>query len=189
MLYNIPVFTKISIAPAAVTELAAMPGVIGIKDGGRDLEYLQLVLQAGAGADFAVLTGSDTLLLASLVLGAHGMIAAGMNLVPDLGRVVFDAVKAGDLGTAEATQRLLSTIVQACRAGQPPAGWKAALAWAGISPTRWSRRPHRSPATRAAPSPPTSTPCCPRPADPRSGGLECWKWPGPLDGLRDVRRA
>ncbi|WP_161606021.1 dihydrodipicolinate synthase family protein [Microlunatus speluncae] len=132
VLYNIPVFTKISIAPAAVAELAALPGVIGIKDSSRDLEYLQLVLHATADADFAVLTGSDTLLLASLVLGADGMIAAGMNLVPDLGRIVFDAVKAGDLGTAEGTQRLLSTIVQACRAGQPPAGWKAALAWAGI---------------------------------------------------------
>ena len=132
VLYNIPVFTKISIAPAVVAELAALPGVIGIKDSSRDLEYLQLVLQASAGADFAVLTGSDTLLLASLVLGAHGMIAAGMNLVPDLGRTLYDAFAADDQRTAEATQRILSTIVQACRAGQPPSGWKAALSWAGV---------------------------------------------------------
>lgn len=132
VLYNIPVMTKISIAPTVVAELAALPRVIGIKDSSRDIEYLQLILQASAGSDFAVLTGSDTLLLPSLLLGAHGMIAAGMNLVPQLGRAVYDAITTGDHATATTTQQQLSTIVQACRAGLPPAGWKAALAWAGV---------------------------------------------------------
>ncbi|GAB3764724.1 dihydrodipicolinate synthase family protein [Microlunatus parietis] len=132
VLYNIPAMTKISIAPAAVAELAALPNVIGIKDSSRDVEYLQQVLHATAGADFAVLTGSDTLQLVSLVAGAHGMIAAGMNLVPRLGRAVHDAVAAGDLDTARRAQRELTAIVTACRVGQSPAGWKAALAWAGL---------------------------------------------------------
>lgn len=132
VLYNIPAMTKISIAPGAVAELAALPNVIGIKDSSRDVEYLQQVLRATAAADFSVLTGSDTLQLASLVVGAHGMIAAGMNLVPQLGRAVHAAVAAGDLDTARRAQRELTAIVTACRVGQSPAGWKAALAWAGI---------------------------------------------------------
>lgn len=132
VLYNIPAMTKISIPPGAVAELAALPNVIGIKDSSRDVEYLQQVLRATAAVDFAVLTGSDTLQLTSLVVGAHGMIAAGMNLVPRLGRTVHDAVAAGDLDTARRAQRQLAEIVTACRVGQSPAGWKAALAWAGV---------------------------------------------------------
>lgn len=60
------------------------------------------------------------------------MIAAGMNLVPELGRATYDAVAKGDLDHAAAVQQRLFTIVMTCRAGQPPAGWKAALAWAGV---------------------------------------------------------
>lgn len=132
VLYNIPAMTKISIAPAAVAELAALPRVIGIKDSSRDVEYLAQVLRVTAGADFAVLTGSDTLLLPSLQLGAHGVIAAGMNLVPRLGRTLFQAATEGDPAAAPAAQQQLSAVAQACRVGQSPAGWKAALAWAGV---------------------------------------------------------
>src|SRR5699024_7424986 len=104
----------------------------GIKDSSRDMEYLQAVVYATAGADFAVLTGSDTMLLASLQLGAVGTIAASANLVPEIGRAVYDAVRRGDLAAAATAQERLFTIVQACRVGLPPAGWKAALAWAGV---------------------------------------------------------
>lgn len=132
LLYNIPAMTKVSLHPSAVAALAEEPGVIGIKDSSRDLEYLQSVLYATAGADVAVLTGIDTLLVPSLAIGAAGAIAASANLVPHLGRAVYDAVAAGDPERAAAEQRRLVQVVTACRVGAIPAGWKAALAWAGV---------------------------------------------------------
>lgn len=132
VLYNIPSMTKIMLAPTAVAELADLRGIIGIKDSSRSFEYLQSTLYATTGADFAVLTGSDTMLFASLLVGAVGTIAASANLVPQLGREVYDATLAGDQARARHVQRQLHEVVMACRVGPPPSGWKAALAWAGV---------------------------------------------------------
>jgi 4-hydroxy-tetrahydrodipicolinate synthase len=115
-----------------VAALAGHPRVVGIKDSSRDLEYTQAVLYASAGADFAVLTGSDTLLLATVVLGGAGAVVGSANLVADLGMAVYDATLRGDLATARPLQQRLFEVVSAARAAGFPTGWKAALELAGI---------------------------------------------------------
>ena len=133
VLYNIPQFTKVRIAPDVVGELAQHPRIVGIKDSSRDMEYLSEVLSAAQGtSDFRVLTGTDTLLVASLVAGADGTIAASANVCPGLGTAICAAVARGDLTEANCLQQRLSHIVQTCRRGVSPAGWKAALAILGI---------------------------------------------------------
>jgi 4-hydroxy-tetrahydrodipicolinate synthase len=132
VLYNIPVFTKISIAPAVVGRLAAHPAVTGIKDSSRDMDYQAKLIEATAGAEFGVLTGADTLLILSLTLGAAGIIGASANLVPELTAGVYRAFTAGDLATARSLQQRLARVTGACRVGYPPAGWKAALQIAGV---------------------------------------------------------
>ncbi len=132
VLYNIPAYTGVRIAPDLVARLAPHPNVIGIKDSSRDLEYQHEVIVAAAGAQFSVFTGTDTLLLASLALGAHGTIAASVNLVPALVTSIYRAFTSGDLETARREQAQLARIVVACRRSPAPAGWKAALAIAGI---------------------------------------------------------
>lgn len=136
VIYNIPVFTKISVAPAVLGRIAHHPRIAGIKDSSRDMEYLEAVLYAVEGAEFDVLTGSDTMLLASLLLGAHGTIAASANLVPGLSVALYDAAGKGDLDAARRIQRDLYRIVQASRRGTAPAGWKAALEIAGVCSAR-----------------------------------------------------
>jgi 4-hydroxy-tetrahydrodipicolinate synthase len=132
VLYNIPSMTKIMLPAASLAELARQPGIIGIKDSSRDFEYLESIIYATRGADFAVLTGSDSMLVASLLNGAVGTIAASVNLVPALVRKVYQATVDGDLDNARTAQQRLYEILMACRVGIPPAGWKAALAWAGV---------------------------------------------------------
>lgn len=133
VIYNIPAFTKIAVAPEVVARLAGHPCVVGIKDSSRDMEYLHQVLYAVPDAtDFRVLTGTDTLLVASLVMGAHGTIAASANVAPQLGVAICEAVAGGDLSRARELQQRLSRLVAACRRGAPPTGWKAALAVLGV---------------------------------------------------------
>jgi len=135
VLYNIPVHTGVPVTVPAVARLADHDNVVGIKDSSRDVEYLQSVLLATAAAReeqrFVVYTGADTLLLPSLLLGADGTIAPSSNLVPELGVGVVDAFDRADLATAEQLQTRLVRVVQACRTGAFPAGWKAALSLAG----------------------------------------------------------
>jgi dihydrodipicolinate synthase/N-acetylneuraminate lyase len=132
VLYNIPVYTKVSIAPAVVGRLAAHPAITGIKDSSRDMDYQSKLIDATAGAEFGVLTGADTLLVVGLTLGIAGIIGASANLVPELTAGVYRAFMAGDLATAKSVQQRLSRVTAACRVGYPPAGWKAALQIAGV---------------------------------------------------------
>jgi dihydrodipicolinate synthase/N-acetylneuraminate lyase len=132
LLYNIPVYTKIVIAPWVVSRLAAHPMITGIKDSSRDMEYQSQIIEATAGAEFSVLTGADTLLTTGLGLGAVGIIGASANLVPELTAGVYRAFTAGELPSAVRLQQRLARITQACRVGPPPAGWKAALEIAGV---------------------------------------------------------
>lgn len=132
LLYNIPVYTKVSIAPGVVATLAEHPMIAGIKDSSRDMVYQQEVIYATAGAEFSVLTGTDGLLVASLLLGAVGTIAASANLVPGLVSSVYQAFEAGDTPTALSLQQRLTRIIAGCRRGELPSGWKAALEIAGV---------------------------------------------------------
>jgi 4-hydroxy-tetrahydrodipicolinate synthase len=132
LLYNIPIFTKVRLAPGVVARLATHPAIAGIKDSSRDMEYQQELIAATADAEFAVLTGADSLLVASLAVGVAGSITAGANLVPELPVGIQRAFHADDFRTATELQRRLARIVAACNAGEPPAGWKAALSVAGV---------------------------------------------------------
>jgi|SRR5665213_530706 len=133
VMYNFPALTRVRIAPAVVAKLAHHERIIGVKDSSRELEYTQAALYASAGtSDFAVLTGSDTMLVATLMVGGSGAIVASANLVPALGVAVYEATVEEDWPRARELQRTLFEVVSAARAAGFPAGWKAALDMAGV---------------------------------------------------------
>jgi dihydrodipicolinate synthase/N-acetylneuraminate lyase len=137
VLYNIPPYTKVSIAPAVVAQLAAMKQVLAVKDSSRDFGYFLSVLDAVAAAgvapeEFKVLTGTDSMLLSCLAAGGAGTICASANVVPELPVGICAAFAAGDLERARELERRLRRVLDICRAGSPPAGIKAAAAAAGL---------------------------------------------------------
>jgi 4-hydroxy-tetrahydrodipicolinate synthase len=136
VMYNIPVYTKVQIAPAVAAALAAHPRVAGLKDSGRDLGYaarlLDAVQAAGAAADFSVLTGTDSMLVSYMLAGARGSICASANVVPDLVLAVYDAVRAGKLDDALRLEARLRQVQDAFAIGAPPAAYKAAVASSGV---------------------------------------------------------
>lgn len=133
LVYNIPQFTKISVAPSTVASLARDGAIVGIKDSSRDFEYFTQVVYSTRGIDgFRVFTGSDTMLLASLILGADGTIAGGPNLEPSFAVELFEAFQAGDFERARERQQAVVEMVFATRVGIFPAGIKAGLELMGI---------------------------------------------------------
>lgn len=133
VLYNIPAMTKVALPVPVVAELAVDTRVIGIKDSSRDMEYFSfLVAATERSPEFAVLTGSDTLLLPSTLIGGSGTIAASVNLVPGLVTDLYQATVVRHLHQARLDQQRLLAIVAACRRPGSPAGWKAALHAAGL---------------------------------------------------------
>jgi dihydrodipicolinate synthase/N-acetylneuraminate lyase len=133
VLYNIPVFTKIRISPAVAAALATHPSVAGLKDSGRDLGYaaelLDAVAAAGpAAAGFSVLTGTDSMLVGYMLAGARGTICANANVVPELVRAAYDAVRSGQLDDALRHEARLRAVQAAFSVGSLPAAYKAAVA-------------------------------------------------------------
>ena len=135
VLYNIPVYTKIQIAPEVAAALASHPRVAGLKDSGKDFGYatrlLDAVAVAGVAADFSVLTGTDSMLVASMMAGAQGTICANANVVPELVLAVYEAVRAGKLEDALRHEARLRAVQAAFGAGAQ-AAYKAAVASTGV---------------------------------------------------------
>ncbi len=133
LVYNIPGFTKVAVSPPVVARLAEEAAVAGIKDSSRDFEYFAQVLDAvGDRPDFVAFTGTDTTLLASVVMGAAGAITLSSNLAPAWGVQLYDAIRAGRWDEARQQQRLLLRLVMALRASLFPTGVKAAMAMLGV---------------------------------------------------------
>src|SRR3989442_9152268 len=133
LLYNIPQFTKVITEPATVAELAREGTIAGIKDSSRDFEYFENVCVATRDVPrFRIFTGSDTMLLASLVMGGAGTICGAANIAPAwVVRIHADYVQ-GNWDAARAHQDALVELVMAVRGGVFPAAIKAALHLQGI---------------------------------------------------------
>ena len=127
-LYNIPGNTRNHITPAVVSALLEKaPNFAGIKDSSKDLVLLQKFL-ALAPPGFAVLVGSDSVLLPGMASGAVGVVSAASNVFPE---VVVEAVRAfteGKLQEAQAAQQRLNRMLGVLKMGPPLSGYKAGLA-------------------------------------------------------------
>jgi len=148
VLYNIPQMTKVALPPQVVAELADHPNIVGMKDSSRDFEYFQAVVAGASGKAFFVLTGTDTMLAASVAAGGSGTIAASVNVVPALVHDLFEAAVAGRVEEANRLQYRVTQVVNAARSEGFPAGWKAAAEALGLCSRHTA--PPMSPASDAS---------------------------------------
>lgn len=139
LLYNIPARTGNSLQPQTVKELSQVPNIVGIKDssGSFDtiLQYIEL-----SGPDFAVLAGTDSLILPTLMAGGHGAIAATANVFPETVKSIYEKWQQGDLEEAELQQRKLRALRSAFALGTLPSVLKEAMCMIGL-PAGHSRLP------------------------------------------------
>jgi len=119
--------------PATLATLAREGAVVGIKDSSRDFEYFENVCVVTRDLpEFRIFTGSDTMLLASLVMGGAGTICGAANIAPSWVVRVYDDFERGDWKAARKHQDSLLELVASVRPGVFPAGIKAALHLQGI---------------------------------------------------------
>ena len=98
LLYHIPSHAKLGFDPETVARLIHIPNVVGLKDSGGKMIYLhELRLAVAARPDFTLLVGPEELMAEAVLLGAHGGICGGANMVPRLYVDLYAAASAGDL--------------------------------------------------------------------------------------------
>jgi 4-hydroxy-tetrahydrodipicolinate synthase len=108
ILYNVPGRTVADLANDTVLRLAALPGIVGIKDATSDLvRHVDLIKRLPAGKPFALYSGNDDTALAYMLLGGHGVVSVTANVAPnDMAQMCAAALR-GDLATARSINQKL----------------------------------------------------------------------------------
>lgn len=130
VVYHIPVYTGVRLKAELLNELAQHPNIAGVKDSAADLGLLQQLP-----SDFAYLTGSGSLLLASLQTGARGGVLALANVLPGACVQLFDLFREGRLDEARRLQQRLIPVNRVIGAseGYGLAGLKFAASLGGFT--------------------------------------------------------
>lgn len=136
LLYNVPAFTGVTLAPATIVACLEHPRVAGVKDSSANVVAMAQVLAARP--DAVVLAGTGSALLPFLSIGGSGGIVALANIAAKPLRQVSDAFEAGDMATARRLQLSLAELNAAITARHGVAGLKYAMDRTGYygGPTR-----------------------------------------------------
>ncbi len=130
-LYDIPQFAVNGIGPALLARLAAeLPSLAGLKTSRVDIQIVRQLIDA-LPPDRILLAGNESAALASLALGADGLISGLSTAIPEPFVALTQAVAAGQLDEARAWQRVINRLL-AVLGGARIGGIKAILNQRGI---------------------------------------------------------
>lgn len=129
LVYNMPKFTHVTIAPATLEQLRDHANIVGVKDSSGDAGTLAAYRLAAP--RWAVLAGSASLLLRALELQCTGGVVAVACFAPQPCVELVSAFRTGDTGRAAAIQERLGLLDREIVGRWGPAGVKAAMDAAG----------------------------------------------------------
>ena len=111
LLYNNPGRVGYGLNADIVTELAHdVENIVGMKDTSGDITLTEECVRRNRDVDFKVFGGKDTLLYASLCVGAVGGVCTAGNFMPGLIEDVYQKFVAGDYAGSREAQRKLSPV-------------------------------------------------------------------------------
>ena len=132
LLYNVTMFTGVTLQVEAVERLAVHPNIVGMKESGSDISYIsELVTRTPD--DFTVLAGSATTYFHALCAGCDGGILALAALLPDACVRMVTLVRDDRLAEARALQHWVMPLARSVGGTYGVAGLKAALDLTGYT--------------------------------------------------------
>lgn len=126
LLYNVTMFTGVTLPPEAVERLSAHPNIVGIKESGSDIGVISDYIARTPG-EFTVLAGSATTFFHALCAGCDGAILALAAILPDTCLAMRTLVRENRLDEARALQQRVMPLARAVGGTYGVAGLKAAL--------------------------------------------------------------
>jgi 4-hydroxy-2-oxoglutarate aldolase len=146
LLYNVTMFTGVTLQVEAVERLSAHPNIVGMKESGSDISYIsELVTRTPD--DFTVLAGSATTYFHALCAGCDGGILALASLLPEACVRMVSLVRDDRLAEARTLQHWLTPLARSVGGTYGVAGLKAALDLTGY--TGGAPRPPLRPAPKS----------------------------------------
>ncbi len=125
--YNIPYRTGRGLGSASLLELAATANIVGVKQavGGIDTDTLEVLRDKPD--TFHVLGGEDPFLLATVLFGGSGAIAASAHVCTERFVKMIDCALTGKVEDARAHHEKLLKVITTGFAEPNPAIWKGVL--------------------------------------------------------------
>ena len=132
-LYDIPAFTS-PMTYETIVELSSHPNIHGLKDSSRDFARFQGLLHTikAKRPDFKIYTGSEELLLASLIMGGDGATVATGGIEPEKIMQIVSLYRQGDLEEARKVQFSLLDSIRGWFVKDFPEGFREAVAQKGF---------------------------------------------------------
>ncbi len=135
VIYNIPGRSVVDMSVDTMARLAALPGIIGVKDATGNLGRVS-AQRAACGADFCQLSGNDDMALGFMAMGGAGCISVTANVAPALCAEFQSACAHGDYAAALVLQDRLYPLHDALFTDASPGPTKYALDRLGkVGPT------------------------------------------------------
>lgn len=131
ILYNVPSRTVADLHNDTVVRLAAVPGVVGLKDATGDLvRAIGLLRQVPK--DFLLYSGNDDSALALIAIGGAGVISVTANLLPANMAKMCEHALAGNIAAARQLNDAMFTVHTGMFVEGNPTGIKWAMAQMGL---------------------------------------------------------
>jgi len=130
IVYNIPKYTHLALAPALLQQLASHERIIGVKDSSGDPKSVAAYREAVP--QWAVLVGGASLLFTALELGCQGGIVGVACFAPGLCVQLVREFERGDRSAAGALQERITPLDKEIVGKLGPAGVKAAMDAVGL---------------------------------------------------------
>lgn len=150
VLYNIPKNTGINIAVETVAQLAKVDNIVGIKDSSGNIDNIAGYIEAAKGEKFSVLSGSDSLILKALKIGAVGAIAATANLLTKNDVEIYENFINHRLEEAEKGQEKIEVLRSVLKLATVPSVLKKSLVLSNV-PVGPCRLPVQEPKAEVIP--------------------------------------
>ncbi len=126
IMYNIPQFTGIRMAPETIAALSRHPNIAGLKESSGDLAYVRKIIRR-VRPSFRVLSGAPAIFLDALHAGAAGGVLGPSVYVPELCLAIYDAYLKQRWKLARNLQQRLTVLAQKIAIPLGVPGIKAAL--------------------------------------------------------------
>lgn len=131
IVYNVPGRTGLNLTPAALQLLWENPQVVAVKESSGNVAQISEVSR-GLPKGKTLLSGDDNLALASIAVGASGLVSVLGNLAPKETKQLVDAARAGRRDEAVAMNNRLLPLIDALFVESNPIPLKAGLQMLGL---------------------------------------------------------
>jgi 4-hydroxy-tetrahydrodipicolinate synthase len=130
VVYNVPGRTGSNIEAKTTLEMAAIPGIVAIKEASGQLAQVADIIRDRP-PGFSVLSGDDEITVPIMALGGEGIVSVISNATPRFMAKLCDAMRAGDIAGAREIHFKLLPWMRAAFIESNPIPAKAALAMMG----------------------------------------------------------